>query len=239
MKELKNIKVAIMQPYVFPYIGYFQLVNAVDEFVFYDDVNFIKRGWINRNRILVKNESQYFTFPCKAVSQNVKINHTQLSLDSREKQKILKKIEFSYKKASEFDSVFPIIESVIKKDCNTIAELAIESVERVSEYLGLDTSFHISSASFANTEIYDRADRLISITKMLNSNEYINAAGGVEIYDKSYFLSQGVTLSFLKGTLPTYRQYEGVFVSTLSIIDVMMFNTVDRIQEYLNDYELE
>src|SRR5690554_5438915 len=128
------MRIAVMQPYLFPYIGYFQLIQAVDKFVFYDDVNFIKKGWINRNRILINNKDLSFSVPLNKVSQNKTINETFLNLDTFEewKEKFIKTIGQNYKKAPYFDGVSEVINNILNTKCNTISDLAIESVNTIS-----------------------------------------------------------------------------------------------------------
>jgi hypothetical protein len=231
-------KIAIMQPYFFPYLGYFQLINAVDLFVFYDDVNFITRGWIHRNRVLVNNKASYLTVPCKKASQNKLIHEIETALDDKKRRKLINKIKFSYGNAPYFEQVFPLIKKVLNAKTETIAELAIKSVLKCTEYLHLETSFKISSECYENREM-DKAERLIDITKKESGETYINAIGGKELYDKKNFAEQDIDLKFLHSEPPVYNQFEGDFIPGLSIIDVMMFNSVEEIHQQLEQYTLE
>lgn len=229
-------KVAVMQPYIFPYIGYFQLVNAVDDFVFYDDVNFIKRGWINRNNILINNEAKLLSFPCIGVSQNKEIREIEINLEDKQYNKNLKSISLAYKQAPYFEDILPLVESVFTKNHKTISNLTIDSIITIADYLNLKTNFHLASQSFEDTKELERADRLISITKNLNGSEYINAIGGKTLYQKDYFYEQGVNLKFLQPKMIAYKQFEGDFISSLSMIDVLMFNSIDQVKFLLNQY---
>ncbi len=226
-----------MQPYFFPYIGYFQLINAVDKFVFYDDVNYINRGWVNRNRILINNKANYITVQLIEASQNKPINEIKIS---NNRQKIKKTIEMAYKKAPFFDQAFPVIEACLDYETNKISELAIKTVMEVSNYLGINTSFEVSSQQYADTKGLQRAARLMAICKNADAQTYVNAAGGRDLYSKEDFENEGLSMFFIKPEIPVYIQYDGkTFVPELSIIDVMMFNPVKKIAEMLNDYELE
>ena len=227
-----------MQPYFFPYIGYFQLINAVDIFVIYDDVNFIKRGWINRNRILVDGSADFFIVPCKKVSQNKLINETETALDENEKTKLLKTFYYAYHKAPYFDAVFKLVEETLNKDFRTIAHLATESIMAVCKYLDIKTRI-ISSSVIFNNHLLKKADRLIDICKKLNANTYINPIGGANIYTKKDFMDRGVNLYFLESKLITYRQFIQPFVPWLSIVDILMFNTKKQIKTFLNEYDLK
>jgi hypothetical protein len=232
------MKIAIMQPYFFPYIGYFQLVNAVDKFVFYDDVNFITRGWINRNRILCHGKDMLITVPLKNASQNKLINEIKIVEDERWKQKLLKTLEMNYKKAPYFSEVYAIFQNVIKCDTTFISEMCINSVMAVSHYLGLSTIFEKSSEKYPDTRGLKREQRLIEICQKNNAKNYINPSGGKELYKKEDFLRQNLYLFFIENTLPTYRQFNHDFVPGLSIIDVMMFNSPEEIKKMSNQYKL-
>lgn len=236
------MKVAIMQPYIFPYIGYFQLINAVDHFVFYDDVNFIKQGWVNRNKILVQGKSTLFTVPLKK-SSSFKIIHETLlhpTLFKKWKKKFLKTVEQSYKKAPYFDVIFPLVKRALDTDDNSsISEVAIKSVNEVLNYLQLERNIFISSTDFAETTILGRADRIIAITKKLAADEYVNSPGGKELYDKKYFHENGINLNFINSEIMEYDQGVSNFIPALSIIDVLMYNSEEEAIHMLDQYTLE
>ncbi|CAM3441073.1 hypothetical protein AEQU2_02017 [Aequorivita lipolytica] len=227
-----------MQPYLFPYIGYFQLINTVDTFIFYDDVNFIKRGWINRNQILVDNYAAMFTLPLKKASQNKLINEIETAIDKKWLSQFFKTIEQNYKNAPYFDQTFQILNSVLKKDVSKISTLAMESVMEISQYLQLDTQFEISSIDYPTTICFSQAERLIAICKENGSDHYINPSGGKELYKKDTFNTEGITLSFIENELVPYTQFGNSFIKGLSIIDVLMFNSVQKINLLLSNYKL-
>lgn len=230
--------VGIVQPYLFPYIGYFQLISAVDTFIFYDDVHFITRGWINRNRILINGLSKYFTVPCRNASQNRLIYEVEHAMDEKERGRLLRKIRFSYSNSPNFDRVYPIIKTVINKNTEYISDLAITSVKETMEYVGIQTETKISSEHYSNRNL-DRADRLIDICHQEGATRYINPIGGREIYDKSYFEEQDIDLRFLKPRITEYDQNIESFVPWLSIIDILMFNSAEKVRnQFLNHYEL-
>ena len=232
------MKLAVMQPYSFPYIGYFQLLNSVDYFVFYDDVNYIKRGWINRNRILVNGDAIFLTIPCNKASQNKEIQEVTFDPNRPEIKKIKKTIVQAYGKAPHFEQVNPLINTILDTPTHSIAVLAEESIKKISEYLGINTKYYTSSKDFGDTKDSDRADRLIQLCERTNCSHYVNPVGGMEIYDKNYFRNQGVDLQFLKPKSVEYQQFTDRFIPWLSIIDVLMFNSVDEIQKMLTQYEL-
>lgn len=229
------MKLAIMQPYFFPYIGYFQLVNAVDTFIFYDDVNFIKNGWINRNNIIINNTAKYITIQLRGASPNKLINEVEFT-DNRKKLK--KSIQMAYKKAPFYNDAWPIIEEILSIKTQNISEQSINSVERVSEYIGINTKFEISSQKYNKTKGMDKANRLIEICKMNGATTYINPIGGKELYKKETFKAVNIELYFLKTIFNEYKQFKNDFFPALSIIDIMMFNSVEEIHKMLDNYEL-
>ena len=229
------MKVAIMQPYFFPYIGYFSLIKVVDLFIFYDDVNYIKGGWVNRNRILINSEAKYLTLNVKNGSPNKLINEIEFD-DNR--QKLLKTIELNYKKAPYFKQVWPLLETNLKLKTTSLADIAINSVRSVTNYLGMKTKFEISSVSYPETKGLERSERLKQICRKTHADTYINAIGGIDLYDKNDFLKNHINLQFLKPQLLQYKQYKETFIPGLSIIDVLMFNSIEDINKMLDQYQL-
>ncbi len=234
------MKIAIMQPYFFPYLGYFQLINAVDKLVFYDDVNFIKGGWINRNQILLNGSKNLFTVPLKSASSFQTINETLIhpELHLKWKKKFIKSLEQSYKKSPYFSSVFPLIQSIFETQYYIIADLTINSITSISNYLEIETVFERSSQQYAITKGMEKAARLISICQLNNSATYINLSGGKELYQKETFKKQGINLLFIENELTPYPQFNSDFIPGLSIIDVLMFNSKEEVKKMLNQYHL-
>ena len=228
------MKVAIMQPYLFPYIGYFQLIMSSDIFVIYDDVNYIKKGFINRNSILLDGTPYRFTISVPSASQNKQINELQYS---QEVGKLLKTIESAYIKAPFFKQVFPIIEDVLNYQSRGIAELCNLSYQKIFEYLGLEKKIILSSILD-----YDRtqsaSNKLLVVTKKLNGQVYINSPGGRALYDNTMFIPYGIDLKFIEPIIKPYPQLNtNDFISHLSIIDILMNNdriiVVDHISNFL------
>lgn len=228
---------AIMQPYFLPYIGYFQLLKAVDKFVVYDDVNFITRGYINRNNLLVNGNATLFTIPLKDASQNKLICEVSLSEDLSWRKKLLKTVEQSYRKAPMFTSVFPLFETIVRHDADTIAALCRYSLSTVCSYLGITTEIVPSSVGYDNAAL-KRQERILDICRQEAATHYINPQGGAELYDSAVFASHNVRLSFLKAGLTPYTQFREPFVPGLSILDVLMFNDIPEVHLLLNEYEL-
>lgn len=227
-----------MQPYFMPYIGYIQMIKAVDKFVFYDDVNYIKGGWINRNRILINGAPSYINLPQLGASPNKLINEIELNYKSKAFSNIFKTLDAAYRKAPYYNEVLELLEEILKKEYKNIAKINIASIRKVCEYIGLSTQFYTSSIDFSETVEMERTDRIKYICSKLNATHYINAIGGQELYEKADFKKSGIELSFIKSQPITYKQFNNEFVPWLSIVDVMMFNSVEEISVMLKQYEL-
>jgi hypothetical protein len=229
------MKVGIMQPYFFPYIGYYQLMNAVDTFVIYDNIEYTKKGWINRNRILVNGIDSYITLPLKKDSDFLTIKERYLSDDwVTERRKLLNRIVESYRKAPFFNDVFPIIEQCILFADKQLFNFIQNSLELIRTYLGITTQLIVSSTLEVDSSLKS-TQKVIAICKNLNANTYINPIGGLELYSKDDFGNEGIGLNFLKTDQIVYSQFNSSFTSNLSIIDVMMFNEKLDIKYFINN----
>lgn len=231
------MKVSIMQPYFFPYIGYFQLIANSDVFVIYDDVNFIKKGWINRNTILVNNTPYLFSIPLQNVSQNKLINEIFISDLDKWKTDLLKTISLSYKKAPFYQDVYPLIEKIISFDELNLALYNQNSIQNLCEYLNLNTKLLMSSEIVKNNNLRGE-NKIIDICLQLGATQYINAIGGIELYTQENFQVKNIDLKFIKSENIIYQQFKNEFKPWLSIIDVLMFNSVEDTRMLLNKFEL-
>lgn len=234
------MKLGIMQPYIFPYIGYFQLVNAVDRFVMYDDVAFIKQGWINRNKILLNGAEHVFTVPLKSASSYVTIGNTEVSdtLYDSWRSKFLKTLTQAYSKAPHYDAAYALVSGVLDGGHKTIAELAAASIIRTCAYIGVDTEFVNTATQYGNAALKAK-DRVIDICKKEKADTYINPIGGKELYSKEEFKENGLQLHFARSRSIVYQQFSNTFVPWLSVIDVLMFNSPAKIKQFINEYDLE
>lgn len=233
------MKIGIMQPYIFPYIGYFQLINSVDKFVIYDDVSFIKQGWINRNRILLNCNPHIFTLPLKNASSFQAINKTELNktLYDGWLNKFVKTLEGAYAKAPHFKEAYPLICDVLKADAENISDVARLSIKEVCNYVGLKRDFVDTSAIYNNIDLRS-AERVIDICRKEEGKTYINPIGGQELYSKEMFSEQGLELFFVQSKPMSYGQFKCEYVPWLSIIDLMMFLSKDEILSYFDNYQL-
>lgn len=229
--------VGIMQPYFVPYIGYWQLMNAVDKYVIYDDVNFINGGWINRNRILVDGQIKYFNIPMLGASPNKLINEIVVNHNSKLRDKNLRRLWYAYKRAPYFDVVFPMMERILNCKQATLAMYIKESFQCICEYLDIGTELIMSSELNKDNQLKGQ-NRVLSICELLGATYYYNAIGGQDLYSIAVFQSKGIELRFLKTGVIQYQQFASCFVPDLSIIDVMMFNSKEEIKKMLDVFTL-
>lgn len=233
--------VGIMQPYFLPYLGYWQLINAVDKFVIYDDVNYIKGGWINRNRYLYNSEAKVFNIIMKNSSSFKKINEIELMGGDGKydpMRKLYMTFEMAYKKAPYFIEVSGLLEEILNHKENNLSKFIEYSIRKISDYLDIDTEIIVSSDIVKDEELV-REQRVMDICKRLGGTKYINPIGGKELYDKDEFAKNGLELDFIKMDEIVYKQFSDEFVPGLSILDVLMFNSRDKVKEFLELYSLE
>ena len=231
------MKLGIMQPYFFPYLGYWQLINAVDKYIIYDDVNFIKNGWINRNNILLNGRKHLITLPLEGASSFLLINQIRTSSKLKDKEKLLKTIEQAYKKSPYFEKVFSIIKNTIFYESEYISEALLYSIKTIVEYLDMNTEIILSSGLNKDNSLSSE-EKIIHICKILNANSYYNAIGGQELYNKQNFEKNNIKLNFLEMNYCCYPQFKNDFIANLSIIDVLMFNSPALIKEMLNEFRI-
>ncbi len=228
------MKGAIMQPYFFPYIGYYQLAYEVDTYVFLDDVNFIKKGYINRNAILLQGRRHAFSIPVSQLSQNrtIQLHDYQDDLSS-----FLRLVQQAYRKAPFFDTVMPLIESVAMDPDNNVARKNAKSLTAVFAYLGLERVFLFSS-EVASCGVQKGQDRIIALCRQLGIDQYRNAIGGQMLYDGTAFQEAGIELRFIQSNMQPYPQGKGDFVAHLSIIDALMHCDRQTLIELIGAYSL-
>lgn len=226
-----------MQPYFFPYLGYWQLIKAVDQFVIYDDVDYIKGGWINRNRILCQHQPLLVTLPLVGASANKKIDEISIRHQEYDIKKIENTLYHCYCRAKYFDNVFPLIQRTLRFEGTNLSHYLHYSITQVLQYLSISTHILVSSALDVDQSLHGK-DRVISICQHLHADTYINAYGGQLLYDKVDFSDNGIKLFFAQMRPVQYAQFESGFVPNLSIIDVLMFNSPDEINQMLDAYTL-
>ncbi len=228
------MKIGIMQPYFLPYLGYWQLINAVDKYVIYDDVQFIKGGWINRNNILINGQKQLFNLLLSGASPNKLIN--EIAVEDNQ-TKLIRTIELNYKKAPMYQQVFPLFLHIMEHSDKNLAKFIGNSIVEISKYLSIQTEF-IYSSTLDKDNTLRAQDKVLDICKLLNAIKYINAIGGADLYSKESFANNGIQLSFLESKILPYKQLNSEFVPYLSILDILMFNSKVRVKTMLDNYRL-
>lgn len=231
------ITVGIMQPYFFPYVGYFQLLRACDVFVLLDDVQYIKGGWINRNRILLDGRPHWLTFPVEKAPLHHRINERSYQASGESRAAVPNLLANAYRKAPHLGSAMELVDGVMASPDANVAAFNRNLIERVAERLGIATRI-LSSSEMETTPGLRGQERVIDICRRLEAGTYINSIGGTELYQHDAFAAAGITLKFLKARPEPYPQFGGEFVPFLSIIDVMMFNTPAGAAKLLDAYDL-
>jgi len=219
--------VAIIQPYLFPYIGYFQLIDKCNIFVLYDDTSYIKRGFINRNFVSDGTQVIRFTVPVPGSSQNIAIKDLRFDFDAC---KLLKTLENCYKNASYYSSGMRVVEKVIEyaKDESSIARVVHYSLKTISDLIGLSVRYMYSS-EIEYDRALSRSRKLIHMSKLTQSSNYVNPIGGASLYSKEFFRDRGMQLLFLEPQIVPYQQFSGEFSQCLSILDFLMHLPPDSI----------
>ncbi len=228
---------AIMQPYFFPYIGYFQLIAAVDIFIVYDNIKYTKKGWINRNRMLQNGKDVMFSLPLKSDSDSLDVCERELAADFN-RDKLLNQLKEAYRRAPYFAEIFAMVEQIVRyKDTNLFRYLH-HSIVRTCEYLGITTEIGVSSDIAIDHDLKNQ-DKVLALCEAVGANTYVNAIGGMELYSRQVFLEKDLELKFIKSKPIEYPQFGDAFVPWLSIIDVMMFNSREEIRTGLiGNYDL-
>ncbi len=224
----------IMQPYFMPYIGYWQLMAAVDTYVVYDDVNYIKGGWVARNNILLQGQPYRFTIELSGASPNRQFREVAIRDDFR---KFLRMLQNGYGRAPYFAEVMPLMEQVCRFEDRTLGAFMQNSFRVILDYLDVPTRLVLSSNLRKDCSLHG-SDKVKHICHVLGADTYLNAIGGQELYDKADFLAEGITLRFLQTNELTYEQGVTPFVPNLSIIDVLMHCGKAGTQQLLKEYTL-
>lgn len=228
----------IMQPYFMPYIHYFNLIKEVDKFVVLDDVNYIKKGWINRNQILINNQAYMFTIPILGLSQNKKIYDLSISTSPKWKLKFLRTVHQNYSKAPEFYSFYPLLEEIIYFPDNNLSSFICNSIIEICKFLSIETEI-VKSSKIFNSRLTGE-QRIIDICQKLNCSDYLNLPGGRDLYSLESFKKDDIRLNFLNNNSSLkYKQFNNSFIDNLSIIDCLMFNNPQNLQQYFQSTSYE
>ncbi|MBU3593272.1 WbqC family protein [Polynucleobacter sp. 71A-WALBACH] len=230
------MKVGVMQPYFLPYIGYFQLIAAVDLFVIYDNIKYTKKGWINRNRFLQNGGDEMFSLPLRKGSDSLDICERELAADF-DKDRFMNQLRGAYFRAPYFEQTFSLIERVLRHSESNLFLFLRNGIEQVCAYLGISTKIITSSEIEIDHRLRGQ-DRVLALSSALAATIYINPIGGVELYSKKAFLENGLKLQFIQSKKFEYLQFNNAFVPWLSIVDVLMFNSVDLVKFQLLQFDI-
>jgi hypothetical protein len=225
------MRLAIMQPYFLPYIGYFQLMSAVDTFVLLDDVNFINRGWINRNRIAVDGEPHWLTLPLAKASQNRLINEIEIIDDPLWKRKAIRTIELSYRNAPFAEQVLLLFSEMLKEARGLLSVFLSGHLRQVADYIGIDVKIEPTSAIYPK-EGCTGQDRILDICRREGATTYVNLPGGRDLYHAETFMAAGIKLLFIQPNVDASFLRQGAQGEPpLSILDLLMLNSVATVRE--------
>lgn len=245
------MKLAIMQPYFFPFIGYFQAINAVDKYILYENLDYIKEGWMSRNRVLIKNKTpSYFSPILEGRSSNKKIYEIELNTNFNWRRKLLNKVFFNYKGSSFFDESYNLIEECINIEGDILFMYNSQIIYKIAEHLEINTEIQYDNKHYLpleqklaegiiqNTQYEKKLMRVFEICKQEKANVFVNAIGGRKLYDKKRFKEDGIDLFFVETEEIVYKQFSDDFHPNLSIIDVLMHNGREKTKELLKNYKL-
>ena len=231
------MKLAIMQPYFLPYIGYFQLIASVDQFIVYDNIKYTKKGWINRNRMLQNGSDVMFSLPLKKDSHSLDVVQRELAADFN-RDKLLNQFRSAYRKAPYFEQTIPLIELIVRFGDNNLFSYLHYSIAQICKHLGITTDIRLSSTIDIDHTLQGQ-DKVLALCQATTGKTYVNPIGGMELYSRETFLEKGIVLKFIKSSLIEYKQFDAPFVPWLSVLDVLMFNSPDEVQRCtLSNYEL-
>lgn len=219
------MRLAIMQPYFLPYIGYFQLIASVDQFVVYDNIKYTKQGWINRNRMLQNGKDVIFSLPLKKDSDFLDVCQRTLSTEFN-REKLLNHFKEAYQQAPYFTQTFPLIEDIVRYENVNLFEYLYHSITKICTHLGINTPIRISSGIAIDHDLKSQ-DKVLALCEAVGANTYVNAIGGTDLYSKEMFHEKNIDLKFIRSKPFIYPQHNNTFIPWLSIIDVLMFNSIE------------
>jgi WbqC-like protein family len=231
------VKAAIMQPYFWPYPGYFQLIKAVDLFIVYDNIEYTKAGWINRNRLCRDGAAHTFSLPLKKASDFLDVRERELAQDFNP-GKLLNQFKGAYQRAPYFAQTLPLVERVVRFDAKNLFDFLHHSICATCEHLGITTEIRVSSDVAIDHDL-KKQDKVLALCRAVGASTYINLSGGVGLYSNAAFRAQGIELVFIRAKPFEYAQFQHPFVPMLSIIDLMMFNSIETVEACIScNYEL-
>lgn len=231
MSVTSTLRLAIMQPYLLPYIGYFQLIANADMFVIYDNIEYTKKGWINRNRILQNGDATTFTIPLQKDSDFLDVRERYIS-QVFNREKLLNQITGAYRRAPYFDDALPLLQRTVRFEEENLFGFLKNSLTEILDHLEIQARVVVSSDVPIDHDLRGQ-DKVLALCRQLGASSYVNTWGGMDLYSRDTFRDNGVDLQFIRPKQFEYPQFGQPFIPWLSIIDVLMFNPIDQIRSVI------
>jgi len=220
----RQMKLAIMQPYFLPYIGYFQLIAAVDLFIVYDNIKYTKKGWINRNRMLKDGKDSTFSLPIKNDSDYLNVCQRELSVEFK-RNKLLNQFKSAYLHAPYFSQTFALMEEIVQHENQNLFEFLHHAIIKVCAHLGITTAV-MRSSDISIDHTLKNQEKVLALCEAVGAETYVNAIGGMALYSRDMFQQRGIDLKFIQSKPFEYQQFATTFTPGLTIMDVLMFNSI-------------
>jgi hypothetical protein len=212
-------------------------MHAVDVFVFHDDAQYIKAGWVNRNRILLNSEPSWLTLPVNKGATSLPIDQRYYALDDNAVVAIKNRLRGCYAQAPEYDAIYPLLCGLLDYTDSNVASFNANLLIAIARKLGIGCNFASSSAMHVPMGLKGQ-DKVIDMCRRIGATRYINPIGGLALYNGEAFSDTGIELRFLQANPTGYAQFGSTYQPFLSIIDVLMFNPIERVRTMLDDYRL-
>ena len=228
-----------MQPYFFPYLGYFAIMHYVDKWIVFDEAQYIYHGWINRNRILNYNKDwQYVTAPIQKHSRDIKIKDVVLANHIQWRDKLLAQLQQYRKRAPYFSSVIEVVREAVNVQEESLSALNTHVLRAICGYLGISVTIEVfSKRNWDIGEVQEADEWALRISESLGAKQYVNPPNGKMFFDEAKWSKSEIELRFLKIRELEYSQKNAAFIPNLSVIDVMMFLEPAHIREAMERYD--
>jgi hypothetical protein len=232
----------MMQPYFFPYLGYFALIAATDEWVVFDTAQYIRRGWVNRNRVLSSGKDgwKYIRIPVEKSSQLTRICEMKTASSSVLFTNVVNSLDdYRCWETPFYDETRQLLEACLTASSDDLTDCLVRCLTQTCEHLQIPFAPRLySTLDITQPADPQPGDWALQTALQLGATEYLNPPGGRDLFDPTAFHNAGIHLTFLEHKLPRYQQ-RAEFIAGLSIIDVLMWNGRIRTRELLTDYQLD
>lgn len=225
-----------MQPYFFPYLGYFDLINYSDRWIVFDTAQYIRRGWINRNRILHPEKGwQYIVVPIQKSKREEAIGNIRISDQEAWKEKIIGQLNHYKKHARYFKEIRSLLIDCLCTDEKKISKLNTAILKKICTYLDIPFQYqYFSEMNLDLPPVEYPGDWALHLSEALGAKEYVNPPGGRDLYDNQKFEKRGIKLTIREISLFEYECNHYQYEQNLSIVDVLMWNAPENVKTYLD-----